>query len=358
MKTEQIFSSDNSTLLDVQNQGMISIAQLRHQSVNTLDYISVHRAFYENLLKIEEVSESGNVNELLLTNLSSKYIFIMDGDILKGAKQNRIVNASILIGPNVKMVIPVSCVEQGRWAYDSNNFSGSDEVAYRKIREQKNRDIYNNRNYAREKHRVNQSRVWDEVQNCFADSQSYSSTASHSDNFNAKRMDYTSMTSSFTLHDNANGLAYFINGNLCGVEVFNKTDVYREYFHKILLSVAMDAEIIMRKFEYLNRADLSMDHARLSIEDTLNDFKENLNRIDICNGICLGKEFRLITDKEIFYNLSFNEQPVHQSILSFEKDGSDNRNNRPNRPTEPMDSSEIRGRSRHSRLSRFFRAEE
>ena len=101
MKNEQIFLNHNSILLDVQNQGVISIAQLRDLPVNSLDYISVHRAFTEKLLKIEEVSESGNVNELLITNLSSKHIFIMDGDILKGAKQNRIVNSSILIGPNV-----------------------------------------------------------------------------------------------------------------------------------------------------------------------------------------------------------------------------------------------------------------
>ena len=95
MTTQQIFSAEATTLLDLQHQGAISIAQLRHEPINSLEFISIHSAFTQNKVKIEEVSASGNVNELLATNLSNDYIFIMDGDILKGAKQNRVSNTSI-----------------------------------------------------------------------------------------------------------------------------------------------------------------------------------------------------------------------------------------------------------------------
>ena len=89
MRTQQIFSADATTILNLQHQGAISIAQLKHVPINSLEFISVHRAFNQNKIKVEEVSESGNVNELLVTNLSNEHIFIMDGDILIGAKQNR-----------------------------------------------------------------------------------------------------------------------------------------------------------------------------------------------------------------------------------------------------------------------------
>ena len=34
-----------------------------------------------------------------------------------GARQNRVVNISILVGGGQRVVIPVSCVEHGRWSY-------------------------------------------------------------------------------------------------------------------------------------------------------------------------------------------------------------------------------------------------
>jgi hypothetical protein len=45
--------------------------------------------------------------------------------------------------------------------------------------------------------------------------------------------------------------------------------------------------------------------------------------VDVCNGVCLGKEHRLQTEKDMYYDLSYNEQTIHQSILIFEKDNSD-----------------------------------
>ena len=71
MKTQQIFSADATTILNLQHQGAISIAQLKHVPINSLEFISVHRAFNQNKIKVEEVSESGNVN-LPFRSLNSK----------------------------------------------------------------------------------------------------------------------------------------------------------------------------------------------------------------------------------------------------------------------------------------------
>ena len=38
------------------------------------------------------------------------------------AKQNRILNLTILVGGGKKLLIPVSCVKQGRWSYRSRDF--------------------------------------------------------------------------------------------------------------------------------------------------------------------------------------------------------------------------------------------
>ena len=55
-------------------------------------------------------------------NDAKQPILLVEGEELKGAKQNRIVNASFLIAGKTATTIPVSCVEEQRWHYDSKNF--------------------------------------------------------------------------------------------------------------------------------------------------------------------------------------------------------------------------------------------
>ena len=316
MQTQTLFSTVDTSIIDVQRQGAITIAQLYHEPSNSLEYISIHNAFRNNLVKVEEVSERGNVNELFLTNLSDKYLFIMDGDILKGAKQNRVVNTSILVGPNKKMFIPVSCVEQGRWNYRSNKFRPSDEVAYGKIRREKSMNIFFNEGSGRGKYQTNQSQVWSNVEESMDQLGVFSSTASHSDSFRERRKDFTNLINKITLNKNANGLAYFVNGTLSGIEIFNRNDVYDDYFEKLKYAIAMDAEIKLSK--RVEPQSISDDKAREDILYCIDDFNSQLENIDSCKGVGLGVESRLVTDKEVYYDLTYQKQTVHQSILIFD----------------------------------------
>ena len=61
-------------------------------------------------------SESGSVPELVVENPLAERVLLYDGEELVGAKQNRILNVSVLVEAKSTLTIPVSCVEQGRWS--------------------------------------------------------------------------------------------------------------------------------------------------------------------------------------------------------------------------------------------------
>ena len=79
------------------------------------DYRTLDEGLKVGGVEITEVSEQGSVPELRVVNRGLHPILIVDGEELIGAKQNRVVNLTILVAPQSKLTIPVSCVEAGRW---------------------------------------------------------------------------------------------------------------------------------------------------------------------------------------------------------------------------------------------------
>lgn len=105
------------------------------------------------------VHETGSVNQLQVENLYSEaYVFIQSGDIVKGGKQDRTLQHSMLIPPTSGPVDVASfCVEQGRWSKrgseDVSQFSGS-----------KNRVVSKELKLAA-RSKKSQQEVWSEVSN-------------------------------------------------------------------------------------------------------------------------------------------------------------------------------------------------
>ena len=73
---------------------------------------------------VTEVSEAGSVPFLKVANGADRPLLLLDGEELIGAKQNRILNTTVLVAPHTEVTIPVSCVEQGRWATAAASSAG------------------------------------------------------------------------------------------------------------------------------------------------------------------------------------------------------------------------------------------
>jgi hypothetical protein len=113
-------------------------------------------------LRVEELDEGGSVPELRVVNEGGLPVLILEGDELTGAKQNRVVNSSVLVVAHSDLVLPVSCVARGRWSYRSRAFSPGAGSPHLALRHLKTRSVHDSLRRGRG-HRSDQSAVWREV---------------------------------------------------------------------------------------------------------------------------------------------------------------------------------------------------
>ncbi len=98
------------------------------------EYLTLKEALALGVLAIMEISEGGSVPQLKAINKGDLPILLLDGEELAGAKQNRVLNTTILLKEHSETIIPVSCTEQGRWSYRSVEFADSDVIMEQKLR--------------------------------------------------------------------------------------------------------------------------------------------------------------------------------------------------------------------------------
>ena len=105
--------------------------------------------------------ESPTVPELQVHNPTSHDLLIPAGRILSGGRQTRVVNVSIVVPAGARIVIPVSCVEAGRWSGRSGFFN-SGRMASRRMRVAKQRSVKNSVDRHNTK-RSAQGEVWNTI---------------------------------------------------------------------------------------------------------------------------------------------------------------------------------------------------
>jgi len=91
--------------------GNLTMVPLLARTPASADYLLLDDALDAGLAEVTEVSQGGSVPELFFRNKSDKDILLVDGEELVGAKQNRVLNLSILVAAGKQVNVPVSCVE-------------------------------------------------------------------------------------------------------------------------------------------------------------------------------------------------------------------------------------------------------
>jgi hypothetical protein len=157
-----------------------------------------------------------------------------------GAKQNRLVNATFLLAGLTSIIMPVSCVEQGRWHYRGKKFQSERRMSSPQLRSKVEEDVYcavlEQRGF-----RANQSRVWEEISDKMSRMEVQSDTMAIADLYNSYDDQLQQYTESFRQAERQQGLIMGINGRVAGLELFDSPGSLAKYFDKVLASYALDA---------------------------------------------------------------------------------------------------------------------
>ena len=110
---------------DPVRHGGLSVFPLFTGEESALDYRLSDEVMDSRDVVVEEIGDQGSVPEISVENTGDSRVLFLEGEQLVGAKQNRILNVSLLVAGHTKIKVPVSCVEQGRWRRTSSRFSSS-----------------------------------------------------------------------------------------------------------------------------------------------------------------------------------------------------------------------------------------
>ena len=217
----------------------LTLVPLRGEGRGRLDYILAAEALEAGTLEVAEVSDSGSVPELLAINPGESMILLLDGEELVGAKQNRILNTSILLRPKSQTKIPVSCVEQGRWRHTSQRFA-SGGYSPSRLRARKSRDVAASLERCGQAS-SDQGAVWEEVECCMSAMHASSPTMAMRDATDQRRESLDAYLEVLSYPDGARGVIAAVNGRFAAADVFDRPETLSKIWPRLVSGYAMDA---------------------------------------------------------------------------------------------------------------------
>ena len=225
---------------DVQVHKHVAVIPVTGANGSGPEYLTMKEALAGNLLIITEVSEGGHVPELKVNNKADIPILLLDGEELAGAKQNRVLNTTILLREKMETIIPVSCTEQGRWSYSSARFSESGHVMSAKLRAVKNASVHENLKSNRA-YRSNQGAVWGAI-DCMARINDVDTeTGAMKDVLEARQKDLDEYLENLPLVPNQHGFVVLVNGQVAGLDIISSPGAFALLHPKLIKSYVMDA---------------------------------------------------------------------------------------------------------------------
>jgi hypothetical protein len=213
---------------------------LRWRPGEPLTYSTLDDGLAAGLLEVTEVTSGGSVPTLKVTNKGASPAFLMAGEQLSGGKQNRVLNASILVAPHSELPIPVSCVERGRWAYRSASFGSAGSSSHSRLRKlMHGHTTMSYRSSGKPDSR--QGEVWQEVDRKMTEMGSHSDTMVLQQLYEDTDTALKGVTEQLPAPEGASGAVFAYGGRIVGFDLFDQPATLAKLWPKLVRAYAVDA---------------------------------------------------------------------------------------------------------------------
>jgi len=210
----------------------------------SLPYLLLADAMASGLLTIQELGD-GTVPMLGVKNQGKRPVLIIDGEQLIGAKQNRMTNRTILLAPESVTEIPVSCMEEGRWHFVSDEFQPAPHHAPSKVRSKARRaESRASRDTGSASHRhlsEAQGEVWDEIRKYEDKLGRASDTGALDAMYRQRAGELDVWLDAFPPVEHQVGLLAFTHAEVLGMDALGAPSLYLTLHRRILTGYVMDA---------------------------------------------------------------------------------------------------------------------
>jgi hypothetical protein len=268
------------------------------------EYLTAEEAFGAGLLSITEV-EGGSVPEVAAVNSAEVPVLLLDGEHIEGAMQNPVLNSTALIAARHKTILPVACVEHGRWHYEAgDHFAPSDDIAYSRLRS-KNAAAAAMSARLEGSRAVDQGEVWDDVVLKHHERLvGHSPTGAMRDAYDVTRDEINEILAEFQApQPGQTGMIACISDKCVALDAFDRPETLSKLWTRLLRGYAMDA----------------LGSASVSLQDgAIQRFLDEASSGETTSheGIGLGMDVMLTAPNVVGHALTWEEGVVHLALFA------------------------------------------
>jgi hypothetical protein len=273
-------------------------------------YMLLEEAIHANLARVSEVSDGGMVPELLFENHSPQPVLLLDGEELVGAKQNRVLNLTILAPARSTIQIPVSCVEAGRWHHNSTHFTSADAMQYSLARAARAKQVSKSLQSDGSR-RSDQQKVWEDIAAKSARLNTESGTGAMRAIYEKHRDSVEHYLRAFEYHPHQTGMLYCIGKQMWGIDLLDHPAPMSRVFSRLLRGYALDA------------IDVAQAPGHVPVAEQMHRFLQSVAEAPTfaAAAVGMGKDVRISGSRACGGALWADDRYVH--LCAFSSDPSD-----------------------------------